>query len=671
MASSIGVVGDLAVDWAMLRRSGPAGPLQVEYLWDRAGDLELVSMPGGAAFVASLLGRLGQEVVTTPLPATALVDPACSEVTRTFTSWSTFREGPGSREVRWRLAEFLGQEPGYTTPRPPDVSTAGVLVVDDANHGFRDDRAAWKPVLDALAPGTPIVAKLAFPLAAGPLWQHLLAMRRSEVLAYLPLSDLRKEDAAAGDSLSWERLASEVVDAIRGRPDLRDVRATIVGIGLAGAVVVQAAEAHLVFDPAHLEGDWEAGRPGLPFGTGSVIAASLAAGIAQGDSRSLAEQVGGALDLARRVHAGGLGRSDDGPRQLAELQAEGGATDFVIAPIPDQRTWTVLAQRGEGNLGQLARDILVDGFDPVSLALPVGRVGAWCSVDRPEIESLRSIRTIIQEYLQQSAKPRPLSIAVFGPPGSGKSFAVKQMAAEWATSGLRTRTLEFNVSQFADESALPSAFQLIRDCAVDGELPLVFWDEFDSGRDGHELGWLARFLAPMQDGTFLDHGMTRPIGAALFVFAGGTHTTMQGFKARATQLPVAKATDFMSRLRGYIDIVGPNRSDEDDYSFLLRRALLLRQILLRRAPQLVAGARLNIDPGVATAFLEVNSYVHGARSMEAIVEMSTLAGRSRFARSGLPARHQLSLHVDPDEFMALVERASAQTRPESGGPTVL
>ncbi|MGD0999015.1 MAG: hypothetical protein ABR941_11975 [Thermoleophilia bacterium] len=54
------------------------------------------------------------------------------------------------------------------------------------------------------------------------------------------------------------------------------------------------------------------------------------------------------------------------------------------------------------------------------------------------------------------------------------------------------------------------------------------------------------------------------------------------------------------------------------------------------------------------AFLLVGEYIHGARSMTAIVRMSALSGKPRFERASLPARQQLGLHVDADQFLALV-----------------
>jgi hypothetical protein len=64
--------------------------------------------------------------------------------------------------------------------------------------------------------------------------------------------------------------------------------------------------------------------------------------------------------------------------------------------------------------------------------------------------------------------------------------------------------------------------------------------------------------------------------------------------------------------------------------------------------------RLDIDEGVLRAFLLIGEYIHGARSMAAIVQMSALSGKPRFERSSLPAHQQLGLHVDAKLFLQLV-----------------
>jgi hypothetical protein len=220
----------------------------------------------------------------------------------------------------------------------------------------------------------------------------------------------------------------------------------------------------------------------------------------------------------------------------------------------------------------------------------------------------------------------------------------------------RLGSLEFNLSQFHNADELPVALQQVRDLRLREYLPLVFWDEFDSALGGHELGWLVSFLAPMQDGAFTQDGITRPIGPAIFIFAGGTHGTMESFKQRALELPSAKATDFLSRLRGFVNVLGPNPDSPSDRTYHLRRAILLRAILQRNAPQIFEGDELRIDRSLLDAFLDVPQYLHGSRSMEAIVEMSAISRKLRYERSTLPAVHQLALHVDADAFMAIVER---------------
>ena len=101
-----------------------------------------------------------------------------------------------------------------------------------------------------------------------------------------------------------------------------------------------------------------------------------------------------------------------------------------------------------------------------------------------------------------------------------------------------------------------------------------------------------------------------------------------------------------------MDVIGPNRRTRHDVAWPLRRALLLRSLVAQRAPQMMspgaAGSRLDIDEGVLRAFLLVGEYIHGARSMEAILRMSALSGKPRFERSSLPAHQQLGLHVDAD-----------------------
>jgi len=331
-------------------------------------------------------------------------------------------------------------------------------------------------------------------------------------------------------------------------------------------------------------------------------------------------------------------------------------------------------------------DKVVQYGDAIRFPFPTTRFGDLFVTNRVELESLTAVRELMVNYVQ-SNMPTPLSIAVFGPPGSGKSFGIKQLAkgiAGGRYSRIETRT--FNLSQFNGPEALAVALQQVRDDGLSGKMPLVFWDEFDTKHDGG-MGWLRYFLAPMQDGKYQDGSAVYYVGRAIFVFAGGTHATMAEFirKAKLNENEAAgysptaiaeKVPDFVSRLKGYVDVppldyaVEKNERIVIDAATALRRAYLLRSFLEDSAGDLeetvphkqdgalqpVLRKRLNVDPGVVAAFLRVKSFRFGARSMEAIVKMSALSGKIRYDRSSLPPDNQLNLHVNAEAFVDFAKR---------------
>src|ERR1019366_2436954 len=165
-----------------------------------------------------------------------------------------------------------------------------------------------------------------------------------------------------------------------------------------------------------------------------------------------------------------------------------------------------------GDPAAAGRRVVTEGPAAALAHVPVARFGALLTADRREIESFRAIGNLLREYLS-APQEKPISIAVFGPPGAGKSFGVAQVTehAARAAQGRKVEPLEFNLSQFASLADLIAAFHLVRDCALSAAVPLVFFDEYDSAF-GTELGWLRYFLAPMQDGRFREGGHAHPLG---------------------------------------------------------------------------------------------------------------------------------------------------------------
>ncbi len=308
----------------------------------------------------------------------------------------------------------------------------------------------------------------------------------------------------------------------------------------------------------------------------------------------------------------------------------------------------------------LAKEIVGRGFEgrQDTPSLTYARFERIREFDPDQTDMLAGLRALLKQHIENPSRAlKPLSIAVFGPPGAGKSFTVRELAR--AVGFSKESMLTFNLSQFEDPAYLMGALHQVAAASIQS-CPLVFFDEFDTPLQGRPLGWLRYFLAPMQDGEFTEGTATFHIGAPVFVFAGGTAARFVHFGAHQgveSELRALKLPDFVSRLRGTLDIPGVD-PDTNDVSGVhhLRRANILRGAIENLWPHVVVDGTVNVEASVLKAFLDVSHYKHGARSLEAIVSMSNLRGSLQYTASLLPPPHLLALHVDAMEFMQIIRR---------------
>ena len=537
------------------------------------------------------------------------------------------------------------------------------------------------------------------PVQFSPIAKHTFLILDANVL--------RQAGAMISQQISWERTAADLVATLQNNPAfsyLLEAKQLLIPFGLDGAVVLVPQgesgplEAALILTHGGSEGAIYSQKPHLAThafvfpALGACTALLVASLIHQPDlapalatpGRDMWEIISMVLEKMANlpdvpntaVKLGKIMRNIletgesiikhtnliDGlendreeeaePRTYASHTREWQA--FEIPTTTGTVPWTLINGVGSRQLTDVAFDYVQNGPGAME-GLPQFSLGAFTTVDRWEIESYQNIGNLILQYASADSM-RPLSIAVFGAPGSGKSFGVTQIAQNILPG--KVEKLEFNVSQFLSPTDLAVAFQKVRDVILEGKLPLVFFDEFDSDKDGLALGWVKSFLMPMQDGRFKDESGDHPLGKCILVFAGGTAPSFEGFVApMESEDPVAKQNfknikgpDFVSRLKGTINVLGPNPQSEDDHNYILRRALLLGGLCQRKLD--MKGAE-PISPAIIRAMLQVPVYKHGARSMEAIFDMSSIVD-GRLTPAVLPFHAQLNLHVDAEIFLALV-----------------
>jgi hypothetical protein len=703
---TIVVTGDFTIDWNIARIRGGEGAGKD---WNASDRTRACWQRGGAAMLGDLLEQVAASLkIDAPgglrvskIPA--LPESMCPTDDRfhhSYAQWSLFKfsEKGGAEPPAWRVAEFTGMDrggDGWKKILEAQLGAAGsphLIVLDDADLGFRDAPELWPPLLREKKPRPWIVLKMSPPVAQGQLWEHLHREWADRLAVVISADDLRRTEVQISRELSWERTAQDLAWELVHNPRvnaLSDCAWLACSFGPSGAFLMSRRKGTLFFDPQGSEGSWRGGHPGGMIGYNSCLAAAVARRLLlEPDAPDMTAAVQTGVQAMRRLHQLGYGERAVDPAEprlafpLAAVSSVLGeqASPCSVAEVQDpllhlRRSepavkgvgqggfWSILRDRHSQGLEQVARRVVLEGPESVLGDVPMGRFGALLTVDRREIESFRGIRSLVAEYCSKSRQSRPLSIAVFGAPGSGKSFGVSEVARSLFPELIRK--LEFNVSQFTSVRDLHNALHQVRDTGLSGKIPLVFFDEFDAALEGQSLGWLRHFLMPMQDGAFLDGPVAHPLGTAIFVFAGGTSEKLDTFGGHlaADEFRRVKGPDFVSRLKGFVDIMGPNpvldKGDGDPY-FVLRRAILLRSMIARQARQFLArrGGReiVNIDPGVLNAFLTAGRYKHGARSMETIMAMSQLAGKNCFERSCLPSEAQLDLHVDGLEFLALVQQ---------------
>ena len=614
----------------------------------------------------------------------------------------------------WRVSEAMGFgfiEGEVTCPVLPKLElpeNPEIVVISEGGMGFRDCEDNWpKEYLNA---AKRIVLKTTAPLAEGPLWQYLTNNYADKLIVIISAWELRKSEARMSTGLSWEETVEGFFRELRPEGAfhaLNQCHQLIVAFSSEGALwidwrdnkKVSEATACLVYESGIIEGEHGHTIKGEAFGMLSCMAAAVTWALAANPSDpDMVEAVGRGLATMRDLREQGHGRVFDDSlvtgfpsQRLAEVIEKTTLRysrawflteelKMLTGDVIPEWSLVQLAQGNSGPVYDLARLVLLRG--PIALeSLPHLKIGNLLTADRREVESLRTLVQVIRHYENHDAGKKPLSIGVFGPPGAGKSFAVKEIANALVTN---IAWLEFNLSQFASSDELNGAFHQIRDQVLQHKLPVAFFDEFDAQR----FRWLQYLLAPMQDGKFQNGQLTHTLGKCIFVFAGGTSPTFETFgppdpgrtgdsmteSEAQRDFRFAKGPDFKSRLDAFLNVLGPNPRltflppgtetekdkeklifgdrefivDPSDIIFPLRRALITRF-------QLRCGHddKLSIDEGLVHALLHVKKYTHGNRSLEKILQSFKAAKPGRLNRSLLMPQIQLAMHTDAEEFIGL------------------
>jgi hypothetical protein len=130
----------------------------------------------------------------------------------------------------------------------------------------------------------------------------------------------------------------------------------------------------------------------------------------------------------------------------------------------------------------------------------------------------------LKRYNDKSEPKRPLNILLAAPPGSGKSFLIKEMIND-INSKIQEdgKKLSFHEIYVPSISNREGVIQHLYTLCVSKEkhsTPVIFFDEVDAEIGGEHI--YSNLLAPMWDGTFVYENEEHKLGKAILFFAGSS-----------------------------------------------------------------------------------------------------------------------------------------------------
>ncbi|MEU6234761.1 hypothetical protein [Kitasatospora sp. NPDC047058] len=699
------VVGDQTIDWAVIPETGFRSAdsddrlaARVKLYWHQGGIFALARMLNDSPPLEVTSGFTGDIAIRPDLPSSSSLTPYDSGYNYSFAMLRGY--GANEKTAPYRISNHLGFSRSTEPADQPyaDIGTPRIVIIADCALGFRDNPDAIWESISHLDPKPWIVLKMSYAIATGKLWELLeeeLAQSTSwlheKLVTLTTVTRLREAGASISRDRSWDLSVKDVVREIRANGEgfgLNKLPHLIVSFGPTGALWLDHyAEDELIHNSRLMAGEWATeNNKGMMFGYGMALCASVTREILRADleheSPKYTESIKAGLHAMQEMYNTGFRLDDSNPMfelpglsfapsdhsslLISDKVTTDKSTRKVCAPLmgePDKR----LEERSDYLI-----KVALQGSDAITRG-PIAKFGNLVAVDSSEIKSLHTFYNLVENYCDNgdpSLKRKPLAIAVFGDPGSGKGYVIEQLVEPWTKQSRSTiQKLEYNLSQFNSAAELVGAMHEIRDVALDGKVPLVLWDEFDTPLNNAPLGWLRYFLAPIQDGKFQQGESSHLIGPSIFVFAGGTFPNYRSFRSKVDSgaSPESKATDFASRLRGYMDIDGINPKYEGarpNARLMLRRALVLNSLMHKHEVARTESGDFDVDIGIMCAFLEVHKYRHDVRSMEAIIQMSRRQNGHRFGESDLPSRDQLEMHVETGEEFLKIVHSHPERRPD-------
>jgi hypothetical protein len=310
----------------------------------------------------------------------------------------------------------------------------------------------------------------------------------------------------------------------------------------------------------------------------------------------------------------------------------------------------------------------VGSYDPVrdmklllSTKICGRRIPGYTSVDHGHMEDILRITSSIKDYLSDKSLKRPRNFMILATPGSGKSHLIDCIGNNVGQESVGV--IPFNMATMHSRDDLTSTLDLARNMVVDGKLPVIFLDEFDTKAGEH----FPLLLPLLWDGTLHTGSRELRVGRCIIFLAGSNRDLPdQLAEARTCRPPKdggesrGKELDLLSRINGSVVRV-PKLADSD--RGVSQRVLLAVALMRKRFPKCV-----KVPLGLLRFVAKVH-FRYDARSVATFIDF--IPKPSAQSRHASPTSSDVSKDVEEIRSEDLRQLPLAQTRQLKTSPLAL
>lgn len=254
---------------------------------------------------------------------------------------------------------------------------------------------------------------------------------------------------------------------------------------------------------------------------------------------------------------------------------------------------------------------------PLACRASESSLPGYATLDESHSADISTLIELIEDYVDDPSRRRPLNFLMLASPGAGKSHFISCIAKRMHKRKVEPTT--FNMASMTANEELIRPLDDARNAKVEDRIPLLFLDEFDSSPSNFAL-----LLPLLWDGSLSLGQRDLKLNKSIIVMAGSSPTLPEALNhaksmRRAIPLPDgtnSKLIDLFSRINGSVVRIPPFRDTQSGIDRRSDKVAIAVNLLKRRF-----GSSLKQAPLALFRMIAKTNFRYDVRSIAHLIEL--------------------------------------------------